>query len=86
MSFEKYFEHQEREQKIYARWESSGAFRAHVHSDRPAFTISMPPPNATGTLHLGHAIGMAVEDLMIRWRRMAGDEALWVPGNGMARL
>lgn len=56
MPFTKHFEHAEREREIYRRWEESGAFGADAFSDRPPFTISMPPPNATGTLHLGHAI------------------------------
>lgn len=76
MAFSEYFEHKTCEPEIYQRWEQGGAFIAEVNSKRPAFTISMPPPNATGTLHLGHAIMLAIEDLMIRWRRMAGDEAL----------
>ena len=86
MAFSKYFEHKECEGEIYRRWEESGAFRANADSGRPPFTISMPPPNATGTLHMGHAIGMALEDLMTRWRRMSGDEALWVPGTDHAAI
>jgi valyl-tRNA synthetase len=81
-----FFEHRLREPEIYRRWEESGAFVADVSSDRPAFTISMPPPNATGTLHLGHAEMLALEDLMIRWRRMAGDEVLWLPGTDHAAI
>ena len=86
MSFTKHFEHAEREREIYRRWEESGAFGADAASDRPPFTISMPPPNATGTLHLGHAIMLVLEDIMIRWRRMAGDEALWLPGTDHAAI
>ena len=86
MAFTKHFEHAEREREIYRRWEESGAFGADAGSDRPPFTISMPPPNATGTLHLGHAIMLVLEDLMVRWRRMAGDEALWVPGTDHAAI
>lgn len=86
MAFSEYFEHKTCEPEIYQRWEHGGAFIAEVNSKRPAFTISMPPPNATGTLHLGHAIMLAIEDLMIRWRRMAGDEALWVPGTDHAAI
>ncbi len=86
MAFSKHFEHQERETEIYRKWEDSGAFRADAASEKPPFTISMPPPNATGTLHLGHAIMLVLEDLMIRWRRMAGDEALWVPGSDHAAI
>src|SRR3954451_7439936 len=86
MALTQYFEHQLREAEIYRRWEESGAFRADAGSPKPPFTISMPPPNATGTLHLGHAIMLVLEDIMIRWRRMAGDEALWVPGTDHAAI
>jgi len=86
MTFAKYFDHQQREREIYRRWEQAGAFRADAASAKPPFTISMPPPNATGTLHLGHAIMLVIEDLMIRYRRMAGDEALWVPGTDHAAI
>ncbi len=86
MALGKHWEPTEHEKSIYTRWEEAGAFVADVSSDRPAFTISMPPPNATGTLHLGHAIMLAVEDCMIRWRRMAGDEVLWVPGTDHAAI
>jgi valyl-tRNA synthetase len=84
--FPQHFEHASREREIYEAWESSGAFRADNQSQRKPFVISMPPPNATGTLHLGHAVMLAIEDLMIRWRRMAGDEALWVPGTDHAAI
>ena len=86
MTFSKYFDHEQREGEIYRRWEEAGAFRADAASRKPAFTVSMPPPNATGTLHLGHAIMLVIEDLMIRYRRMAGDEALWVPGTDHAAI
>lgn len=86
MNFTSYFEHQTEESKIYRSWEEKNFFQADADSERPAFTISMPPPNATGTLHLGHAIMLAVEDLMIRWRRMKGDEALWIPGTDHAAI
>ena len=86
MALEKYFEPQKHEHEIYRRWEESGAFRAERDSDKPSYVISMPPPNATGTLHQGHAVMLAIEDLMIRWRRMSGDEALWVPGTDHAAI
>ncbi|HEX3125700.1 MAG TPA: valine--tRNA ligase [Thermoanaerobaculia bacterium] len=86
MAFTKHFEHGEREPEIYKRWEESGAFGADPRSEKKPFTISMPPPNATGTLHLGHAIMLVLEDLMTRWHRMAGDEALWVPGTDHAAI
>jgi valyl-tRNA synthetase len=84
--FPPHFQHATREREIYEAWESSGAFVADNGSPRKPFVISMPPPNATGTLHLGHAVMLAIEDLMIRWRRMAGDEALWVPGTDHAAI
>ncbi len=74
------------EDDIYKKWEESGAFKADASSDKPPFTISMPPPNATGTLHLGHAIMLALEDILIRHRRMKGYEALWVPGTDHAAI
>ena len=91
MALDKYFEPRDHEPEIYRRWETSGAFRAEVQrpedaTPRPAFTISLPPPNATGTLHTGHAVMIALEDLMIRWRRMCGDEALWLPGTDHAAI
>lgn len=86
MAFSEYFDHTKCEPEIYRRWEESGAFVADVKSNKPPFTISMPPPNATGTLHLGHAIMLAIEDMLTRWRRMAGDEALWLPGTDHAAI
>ena len=86
MALDKYFEPQEHEQEIYKRWEEAGAFSPDPDSDAPSYVISMPPPNATGTLHTGHAVMLALEDLMIRWRRMCGDAALWVPGTDHAAI
>jgi valyl-tRNA synthetase len=80
------------EQGIYARWMDVGAFRAHasrsfrVGGDRTPFTIVIPPPNVTAVLHMGHGLDETVQDLLIRWRRMVGDEALWVPGTDHAGI
>ncbi|MGI8551783.1 MAG: valine--tRNA ligase [Dehalococcoidia bacterium] len=68
------------EERLYARWEASGAFAPQGSPDRPAFTIIMPPPNVTGELHLGHALMDTVEDALVRWHRMLGDRTLWLPG------
>src|SRR5713226_9793875 len=68
------------EQRLYARWEESGAFAPSGKPGRPSFTIIMPPPNVTGDLHLGHALTDTVEDTLIRWHRMLGDRTLWLPG------
>jgi len=64
---------------IYEAWEQSGAFRPNRPGADP-FTIIQPPPNLTGELHVGHALTTAVEDALIRWHRMKGDDALWLPG------
>lgn len=74
------------EDAIYSTWEKSGAFKADNKSKKKPFTISMPPPNATGTLHLGHAIMLALEDILIRHRRMKGYEVLWLPGTDHAAI
>lgn len=74
------------EDRIYAMWEDSGAFKADANSTKEPFTISMPPPNATGQLHLGHAVMLALEDIFTRFARMQGKEALWVPGTDHAAI
>ncbi len=66
------------EDRIYALWEEGGHF--HPRPGGTPFTIIMPPPNVTGALHLGHALTTTIEDLLIRWHRMLGDETLWLPG------
>jgi valyl-tRNA synthetase len=68
------------EGETYRRWEESGAFTPQVDRGGDPFTIIMPPPNLTGELHLGHAMMDTVEDILIRWRRMQGRPALWLPG------
>ncbi len=74
------------EDRIYKMWEESGAFIADASSDKEPFTVSMPPPNATGQLHLGHAVMLALEDIFIRFNRMKGKEALWLPGTDHAAI
>ncbi len=74
------------EQRLYAWWESSGYFKPKIDPDRKPFVISIPPPNVTGELHLGHAMFVAVEDLMIRYHRMKGEPTLWVPGSDHAGI
>ncbi|CAK7337835.1 unnamed protein product [Dovyalis caffra] len=64
----------------YDWWEASGFFVANASSSKPPFVILLPPPNVTGNLHLGHALTAAIQDTMIRWKRMSGFNALWVPG------
>lgn len=74
------------EEKIYEKWEKSKSFTAKVDKKKKPFVIAMPPPNATGVLHLGHAIMLALEDIMIRHARMQGYSALWVPGTDHAAI
>ena len=74
------------EKKISAQWEYNQAFLANASSNKPSFTISMPPPNATGQLHVGHAVMLVLEDIFIRWKRMAGYETLWLPGTDHAAI
>ena len=69
------------ERRIYEWWEKSGFFKPEIAGpDAKPFVISIPPPNITGELHLGHAMFVSLEDLMIRYKRMRGYAALWVPG------
>ncbi len=77
----KNFDFAEAEARLYEFWESHGYFKPEVAPpDAEPYVISMPPPNVTGALHMGHALFAALEDLMIRYERMRGKAALWVPG------
>jgi valyl-tRNA synthetase len=67
-------------------WEERGYFHAQDKSDKPPFAISIPPPNVTGSLHIGHALTVSIEDLLIRWKRMSGFNALWMPGTDHAGI
>lgn len=83
----KNFNFAESEPRIYERWEQNGWFKPEVAPpDAETFVISMPPPNVTGSLHIGHALTASVEDLMIRYERMRGKAALWVPGTDHAGI
>ncbi len=87
MSLPKAYEPQAVEGKWYRFWEEEGYFKPHPEAaGRPTFVISMPPPNVTGALHLGHAITATVEDILIRYHRMRGDDTLWVPGEDHAGI
>ncbi|BFG23275.1 hypothetical protein CerSpe_095490 [Prunus speciosa] len=68
------------EKSWYEWWEKTGFFVADANSSKPPFVIVLPPPNVTGALHIGHALTAAIEDTIIRWRRMSGYNTLWVPG------
>ncbi|MBU1445926.1 valine--tRNA ligase [Patescibacteria group bacterium] len=83
---EKAYEAKMYEDSIYKMWEESGIFSPKVDPNKKPFTISMPPPNATGVLHLGHSSMLALEDAMIRYKRMQGFSALWLPGTDHAGI
>ncbi|MCC6387521.1 MAG: valine--tRNA ligase [Dehalococcoidia bacterium] len=74
------------ETRIYEMWESHGYFKPRIDPDRPPYTIIMPPPNVTGELHLGHGLEDAITDALVRWHRMQGDPALWLPGEDHAGI
>ena len=82
----KSYEPKEFEKEIAEKWESSEVFHAKLDSEKPSFTISMPPPNATGQLHIGHAVMLVLEDIFSRWKRMDGYEVLWLPGTDHAAI
>jgi valyl-tRNA synthetase len=86
MRLDKAYEADKYERNIYELWEKNDAFKADPTSDKPRFSISMPPPNETGTLHTGHAIGITLQDLMIRHTRQKGYDALWLPGTDHAAI
>ena len=77
---------QENENPIYARWEEMGCFRADAATERDPYVIVIPPPNVTAVLHMGHGLNNTIQDVLIRWRRMQGREALWVPGTDHAGI
>ncbi|MGB5932471.1 MAG: valine--tRNA ligase [Anaerolineae bacterium] len=74
------------EGRLYEFWESRGYFTPQVDTERRPFVISMPPSNITGELHIGHALTMTVQDIMIRWHRMQGEPTLWLPGSDHASI
>ncbi len=82
----KSFNPAEVEPALYAGWEAAGAFGADAGADARPFTIMIPPPNVTGSLHMGHALTMTLQDVLIRWRRMQGRDALWQPGTDHAGI
>src|SRR3569833_3534929 len=80
------------EPEIYKAWIEAGCFSAHakdssrVGGPREPYTIVMPPPNVTAVLHVGHGLNNTIQDVIIRWARMKGTEALWLPGTAHAGI
>ena len=80
------FEHAEVDPRWYAFWESIGAFKANPASGKPRFSMVIPPPNVTGSLHMGHALNHTLPDILARWKRMQGYDVLWLPGTDHAGI
>ncbi len=85
-NIDKTYEPQKVEKKLYQRWQENGYFKASPDKNKKPFCIVIPPPNVTGQLHMGHALDETLQDILIRWRRMQGYSALWVPGTDHAGI
>lgn len=86
MKLAKTYDPKEIEDRLYKKWEDNGYFHAEVDRSKKPFTIVMPPPNITGQLHMGHALDNTMQDILIRWKRMEGYNALWQPGTDHAAI
>ena len=86
MSIEKTYDPAATETRLYQMWEASGAFACDVKSSKPPYTIMMPPPNVTGSLHMGHALTFTLQDILVRYHRMKGYDVLWQPGTDHAGI
>jgi len=80
MKIEKAYNHQKNEKQIYDLWEKGGYFTPKIDPTKKPFVIIMPPPNANGVLHIGHAVFVTLQDIMVRYHRMRGVPTLWLPG------
>jgi valyl-tRNA synthetase len=74
------------EDKWYSYWNDNGLFRAEVRPGKPRFSLVIPPPNVTGSLHIGHALDETLQDILVRYARMRGLETLWLPGTDHASI
>ncbi|MEO0389817.1 MAG: class I tRNA ligase family protein, partial [Pseudomonadota bacterium] len=88
MTLSKSFDPADAEDRIYAAWEAAGAFKAGVNAKAgaPSYTVMIPPPNVTGSLHMGHAFNNTLQDILVRWHRMQGHDTLWQPGTDHAGI
>ena len=85
-NLEKTYEPQKVEERLYKMWTDNGYFHAKIDPDKKPYTIVIPPPNVTGQLHMGHALDETLQDILIRYKRMQGYSALWVPGTDHAGI
>lgn len=81
---DKVYDFKKAESSTYKKWEDSGYFKPKIDKKKNSFTIVLPPPNASGKMHTGNVLMIAIEDLLVRWHRMKGDPTLWVPGTDHA--
>ncbi len=87
MALDKNFDAAKAETRLYDAWEASGAFKAGANASRPeTFSVMIPPPNVTGSLHMGHAFNNTLQDILVRWHRMRGFDTLWQPGQDHAGI
>lgn len=86
MALDKNFNFKDIEQDLYKKWEDSGAFQPDLESGKTPYTIMMPPPNVTGSLHIGHALNHTLQDILTRYHRMKGRQTLWQPGTDHASI
>ena len=84
--FDKAYEPREVEKRWYEFWEKQQLFAAETHSTKPSYSIVIPPPNVTGVLHMGHALNNTMQDILCRYRRLRGDNVLWMPGTDHAGI
>ncbi|MFW6160252.1 MAG: class I tRNA ligase family protein, partial [Acidobacteriota bacterium] len=82
----KHYDHSSHEGLIYKKWEKADVFAAVPDERSDIYVIMMPLPNVTGALHMGHAMDNMMQDLLIRWHRMMGDNTLWMPGTDHAGI
>ncbi|MBR3942677.1 MAG: class I tRNA ligase family protein, partial [Clostridia bacterium] len=85
-NLDKSYQPSEIEGRLYKKWEENGYFKADANSKKEPYTIVIPPPNVTGQLHMGHALDETLQDILIRYKRLSGYEALWVPGTDHAGI
>lgn len=82
----KNYDPKEFEDRLYKFWNDNGYFTPEIDKNKKPYTIMMPPPNVTGSLHMGHALNNTIQDILIRWKRMEGYSALWLPGTDHASI
>jgi len=83
---DKSYKPEENEKRIYEMWEKGGYFTPEIKSSKKPFVVVIPPPNVTGSLHMGHALNNTIQDVMVRWNRMRGIPSEWLPGTDHAGI